>query len=253
VIAVFAVGAATTAVRLLPGKAILVSHAYIGSFVPAAKIPDLRAIATELWCDSGAFTYWQRGLKGSDSTPITVETWAEFIVSNAATFDWFLALDEIGSAEGSIRNWTRLLSLVPRELHAKLVPVWHEGDPLEHLAEYAPARRLVGLGRTKGRAAGTAGAKATRAFYDLAFNEYPDGVYHLLGNSNPDTVESYPARSFDSTTWERDSAYGNTHGWPWSAVTKETRMRAYIEAISTIQYRARSRQSEQMDLILEVA
>jgi hypothetical protein len=252
-IPVYAVGDAGTAIRLLAGRAILVSHAYIGSFVPVDKLADLRTAATELWCDSGAFTYWNRERKGEATSTITVDAWAEFIIAHGDRFDFFITLDEIGNASGSMENWLRLLAMVPKHLHPKLVPVWHEGDPIEHLVEYRPAERLVGLGRTKGRLAGPAGKKATLEFYDAAFNEYPDGIYHLLGNCNPDTIEGFDARSFDATTWQRDSAYGNSHGWPWCAVTKETRMRAYIEAIATIRYRPRTRAMEQQLITFDKA
>lgn len=270
-IPVFAVGDSATARRLLKGRAVLVSHAYIGSFVSESDLPVLLGNATESWCDCGEFTRWQRRLSGKceacgarpadggravcgkchaiGASGLTVEGWAQFIIANANRFTWFVALDAIGNAEESLRNWHRLLALVPHDLHAKVVPVWHEGDPLEHLQEYDPSSRLVGLGRTAGRKAGPAGKKATLEFYDTAFNEYPNGIYHLLGNCNPDTVELFNARSFDATTWQRDSAYGNSHGWPWSAVSKELRMLAYIEAISTMTYRPRAL-PRQMELVL---
>ena len=72
---------------------------------------------------------------------------------------------------------------------------------------------------------------------DAAFNAYPDGAYHLLGNSTAELIEPYPAKSFDATSWQRDAAYGESQGWPWNRVSKKTRMRAYIEAIETIQHR----------------
>ncbi len=258
---VFAVGDVSTATRLLAGREILVSAAYLGSsWIPWDKAPALLAAARGRTCDSGAFTIWQRRLKKkceacgeraalpgtichvctkAGRVVLSVETWAQFIVAHAEEFDRFIALDEIGDAEATMRNWIRLLSLVPADLHGKLVPVWHEGDPADQLHAYDPASRLVALGRTKGRQAGAVGVKATRVFYDAAFNAYPSGSYWLLGNCNPDTIEDYPAEWFDATSWQRDSAYGVSHGWPWSHVSKDTRMRAYLEAIESITYRPR--------------
>lgn len=249
---IFAVGDPHTATRLLAGHSILVSHAYLGDkptadvpnpkrkpdeWIPWANLIALLAVASEAWCDSGAFTYWQRALKGKPGLAVTVETWAAFIVENFHFFAFFVALDVIGDARATLRNWVRLLELVPPEMHGKLVPVWHEGDPAEHLDAYDPGARIVGLGRTDGRQGGAKGRALTFAFYDAAFNAYPDGAYHLLGNCNPETIEPYPARSFDATTWQRDSAYARSHGWPWGRVSKETRMRAYIEAICGIEHR----------------
>jgi hypothetical protein len=258
-IPVFAVGEAGKAIRLLEGRAALVSAAYIGTtWLPEEKLSTLLEVVCECTKDCGAFTRWQRRLKGECEACgkkgmglaqrlcepcdeagkiLTVESWAQDVVANAARFKRFIALDEIGDAQASLDNWIELLRLVPRDLHHQLMPVWHEGDPIEHLQEYDPGSRLVAIGRTKGRQAGNAGRKATRVFYDEAFNEFPEGDFWALGNGNPETLQPYPFSHFDQTTWERDSAYGESHGWPWSAVSKDTRMRAYIEATESICYR----------------
>jgi len=234
--AVFAVGDASTALRLLPGRDMLISHAYIGSsWVPVKKVPEIAASASELWIDSGAFTYWQREKKGQKTDTITVEHWAAYLLSGVQ-FSWAVNLDVIGDAAASVENWRRLCALVGL-IADRVVPVWHEGDPIEHLDAYDPDKRVVGLGRTEGRSPGAAGRRKTFQFYDTAFNRYPEGRFHLLGNSNPDLIEPYPARSFDATTWQRDSAYAQSHGFPWCRVSKETRMQAYIEAIAAICHR----------------
>ena len=258
---VFAVGDAHTAVRLLPGRALLVSKIYLGSsWISWDMLTKVREAAADLTCDSGAFTVWGRrakhrcevcnkayaepgtlceACKKAGAEPLTVESWAAFIVAHAATFDRFLALDVIGDAEGSIRNWDRLLSLVPPELHAKLVPVWHEGDPLEHLQHYAPNSRLVGLGRVAGRRPGATGQKASRVFYDQAFNAFAEALYWALGSCNPELLERYPFEWFDATSWQRNAGYSERLGWPWCACSKDTILRAYIEAIEAIRYTPR--------------
>lgn len=242
---IYAVGDAWTALRMLEGHAMLVSHAYLGSsFVPWEKLLELRAAAPLLWADCGAFTQWTRAQKGKPHVALTVEGWAAFVVERAETFDRFISLDEIGDAEASLKNWLRLLELVPSELHEKIIPVWHEGDPLEHLDAYDPSARLVALGRTTGRRPGREGRRATFAFYDDAWNAYPDALYHSLGNCNPDLLQPYPFRTFDATTWQRDAAYSEELGWPWCSVSKDTRMRAYIEATDQIRHIPRAKPAQ---------
>ena len=234
--AVFAVGFASMALKMLRGRDILISHAYIGTnFVPLEAVANLYNAADELWVDSGAFTYWQRSLAGKPNASITVEQWAAFLLGRD-DYDWAVTLDVIGDANASFANWALLCALLGDRAD-RLVPVWHEGDPIEHLDAYNPSARLVALGRTEGRRPGVAGRKKTFQFYDEAFNRFPDGSYHLLGNSTAELIEPYPARSFDATSWERDSVYAQSHGWPGSRVSKETRMRAYIEAVCSIEHR----------------
>lgn len=256
---VFAIGDASTAIRLLVGKAVLVSYAWLGSsFVPWGSLQTVLDVAKETTCDCGAFTRWQRRLKGlcescgtaataadervcdkckAAAPAFTLDLWAEFIEGNYHRFKRFVSPDVIGDAEASMKNWQQLLAMLAPRHHHRVMPVWHEGDPIEHLEEYDPNARLVSIGRTKGRQAGAAGKKATRVFYDEAFNRFPDGDFWALGNGTPETLEPYPFRYFDQTTWQRDSAYSQSHGYPWSAVSKDTRMRAYIEASETITYR----------------
>jgi hypothetical protein len=249
-IPVFAVGAASTAIRLLHGKAALVSHAYLEpkpedgkrvskedrNWIQWSDLESLRAVVRLLVGDCGAFTYWQRNLKGKPGRGMCVERWCDFIAEHGHMFDQLIAFDVIGDADASLRNWIKMLDVLPSSVHPKLIPVWHEGDPAEHLDAYDPDARLVGLGRTTGRRPSADGRKATFRFYDQAFNAYPKGSFHFLGNANPETIQPYPARQFDATSWERDSAYSQSHGFPWSAVSKDTRMRAYIEGFESIRH-----------------
>jgi hypothetical protein len=113
------------------------------------------------------------------------------------------------------------------------MPVWHEGDPIEVLEAYVEHAQIVGIGRTEARRSD----RKTLDLYDEVFNQHPDGVFHALGNCNPKTLERYPFTSFDGVTWQLDSSFSEKHGWPWSRVAKETRMKAYIEATETIRYK----------------
>lgn len=229
--AYFAVGDAHTALRLLGGHAMLFSFAYVGtSWVKPRELPELAAAASELMIDSGAFSTWSSG-----KPPTTVDRYLDWLANEAPPFAWALSLDVIGDAARSLENWRALVGY-----GAQIVPVWHEGDPLEHLDEYDPGKRLVALGRIEGRRS----EKACLEFYDDAFNAYPDGRFHALGNSNPGTLEPYPFESFDATSWQRNAAYGNAKGFPWSHVSKDTRMRVAIEAIENIEHKPKTRRKQ---------
>lgn len=224
-IAYFAAGAASVAKRLLAGKRALVSFAMIPKWIKPGDIDDLSDSCAGLFLDSGAFTAWKQG------NPVDLGAYCAFIDQRRQLFASIAALDEIGDHVASIRNWQAM-----RARGIDAMPVFHEGEPISVLDEYCAESQSVGLGRTDGRG----DKRKSLEFYDLAFNRHPDQKFHAFGCSDPVLLEPYPFASFDSTTWERDSAYGNKHGFPLSAVTKEIRMRVYIEAIETIRHRPRS-------------
>lgn len=229
--AIFAVGAASVAVRILAGRSALVSFAKIGTnFCPTKSVEKLLKVCPRVVLDSGAFSAWTLG------TPIDLSKYIDHVREHGGRFAWCAALDAIGDGPQSVTNWHAMRASLP-ELASKIVPVFHEGEPLELLDEYTAAGGLVGLGRTEGRLS----KPKTFAFYDACFNRAPGAKFHAFGNGSPETLEVYPFASFDCTTWERDSSYGGSHGWPWSSASKNTRMTAYVEALSTIRHRAGNR------------
>lgn len=219
--AYFAVGDSHTAIKFLAGHRMLISFAYVGtSFLPALAVGPIATAASGLMIDSGAFTAWRKG------KPIELEAYEAWL-STAPAHDAAIGLDVIGDAGASMVNWQRLRKSFPA-----IVPVWHEGDPIEHLDEYVAGSPLVALGRIEGRR----NEQKTLEFYDAAFNRH-EHRYHALGNANPVQLEPYPFDSFDSTGWQRDAAYSNSARWPYNRCLKETRLRAYVEATETIEHR----------------
>ncbi len=222
--------ACALALRMLAGRCVLVSYDLIvQGRVKIHHLLALVAAGCELVFDSGAFQAWKLG------RPMDAPAYVAFLrglAERGITWRWAVATDVIGDAEGTRRNWRALLREAP-DLAPKMVPVFHEGDPWDLLEEYEPESRLVGLGRTKGRNS----KRATLEWYDACFNRHPAMRPHALGNASPDTVPLYQFRSFDASTWERDAAYSNALGFPYGRVSKETRMRAYIEAFDTFEYR----------------
>lgn len=217
----FAVGDSHTAIKFLAGHRMLISFAYVGSsFLPVLAVGQIAKAASGLMIDSGAFTAWRKG------KPIDLEAYEAWL-AKAPPHEAAIGLDVIGDASASMTNWQRL-----RKTYPSIVPVWHEGDPIEHLDEYAARAPLVALGRIEGRR----NEMKTLEFYDAAFNRH-EHRYHALGNANPVQLEPYPFDSFDSTGWQRDAAYSNAAKWPYNRCAKDTRLRAYIEATETISFR----------------
>ncbi len=218
------------ALKLLAGKGVLISYALIEE--GRVTLDDLRAFIAagcEIVFDNGEFSRWKSG------RPTNGPAYYEFLRSLEAAgipWRWAVALDVIGDAEGTRSAW-RVCLRDHADLLPRLVPVFHEGDPWDLLDEYDPTARLVALGRTEGRES----KRKTFSWYDEAFNRVPTMRPHALGNASPETLEPYPFASFDASSWERNATYSNAHGWPFNRCSKELRMRAYIEASSTITHR----------------
>ena len=223
--AFFACGDGRTAKRILKGHNVLISFAYIGtSWLRNDEVRDISAASPSLMIDSGAFTAWRKGLS------IDMSAYTDWLLTKAPKFETAIALDVIGDADASVANWNKMRAMLQG---VRLMPVWHEGDPHEHLLEYTKHAEIVGIGRIEGRRSET----KTLALYDDAFNHCPTSKFHALGNCNPKTLEPYPFESFDGITWQLDSMYASSHAWPWSRVSKDSRMRAYVEATETIVHR----------------
>lgn len=238
--AIFAVGDARSAAKYLPGRWALISYAYWGT----SWLEGIEKVASTfagLVIDSGAFTIWNREQSGkAPPGGITVESYAEFLTKEAPQHAWALSLDVIGNAEASMAQFARLRALLPSR---NIVPIYHEGDPIEHLDAYCAASDLVALGRIEGRRS----ERKSLEFYDTVFNHCPGGKFHALGNASPATLELYPFDSFDSTTWQRNAAYSNALGWPYNRCSKDTRIQAFLEATETIAYRPARQLSLRME------
>lgn len=228
---IFAIGDAPTAGRYLVRQWGLISYAYWGTSW-LRGIDKVLPQLTGLVLDSGAFTIWQRELRGqAPPGGLNVETYARWLVEVAPSHNWALSLDVIGNGRASMAQYQQLRALVGNK--SNLVPVWHEGDDLDLLDSYVASAPLVALGRTDGRR----NKRKSFEFYDEAFNRFPEGKFHALGNSDPETLEPYPFESFDSTGWQRNAIYSEKHGWPWNRASKDTRIKAYVEAVCTISHR----------------
>jgi len=218
------------ALRVLAGHGVLVSYALVEEGrITLAMLRAFGAAGCELVLDNGEFSRWKSG------RPTNEDGFYDFLRrldAEGIPWRWAVALDVIGDAEGTRERWRRVLAN-HRDLAPRLVPVFHEGDPWNLLDEYEPEARLVAMGRVEGRKS----KGATFDWYDAAFNRHPAMRPHALGNASPETLEPYPFASFDASSWERNAAYSNSHGWPFNRCSRDLRMRAYVEAAETIEHR----------------
>jgi hypothetical protein len=250
------------ALSMLAGRGVMISYALIDNGVrvkdPATgrmvkenpegriTIEHLRAFAAagcEIMLDNGEFSRWKSG-RATDGPGFYA--FLRRLDAENIPWRWAVAPDVINDAEGTRRRWREAVrdhhDLLPR-----LVPVFHEGDPWDLLDEYEPETHLVALGRTGGRES----KRKTFEWYDEAFNRHPTMHPHALGNGSPDTLEPYWWQQFDVGTWEHGAAFSHAKGWPYNRCTKETRMRAYIEATETMEHRPSKQLS--LSLFSEVA
>lgn len=229
-IAIYSIGDAPSAGRYLEGRWGLISFAYWGtSWLRGIEkvLPKLGNLVV----DSGAFTIWNGERTGKlEPGRLSLESYARWLSEEAPPHAMALSFDVIGDGRASMLNHQRLCQLLPGR---NLVPIWHEGDDLDLLDSYVASSEVVALGRIEGR---RSKPKALE-FYDAAFNRHPDARFWALGNSTAETLEPYPFYCFDATGWQRNAAYSEKHGWPWNRCSKDTRIRAHVEAISTIAHR----------------
>ena len=162
-----------------------------------------------MW-DSGAVSVRNR------KTAITLEDyvgWVKEIHYNPNIPVTIVALDVIGDAEASYRNYMELK--YKYAFGNNFLPVYHYGEPrfyLEHLLE--EGFTYIGIG---GVGAGDRlGQDALRDWLDDVFFvngdgktlRYPDVKFHGFAITSKDTLRRVPFYSVDSATWVKNSANG---------------------------------------------
>lgn len=112
-----------------------------------------------------------------------------FAVEHGHGYDWVSHYDDVtGGAEGNWRNYERCKAAgIPR-----LMPVFHQGEPLDLLRQYCKESAFVGLGFQRP-------IQNDLEWLDTCFAEIPDGKWvHGFAMTN---YLRYPFRSADSKTW----------------------------------------------------
>jgi hypothetical protein len=138
--------------------------------------------------DSGVYSNMTAERRG-EGPVVTIGPYIEFAVRHGAFYDFCASFDDItGGPEANRRNWIRCRDAgIPR-----LMPVFHQGEPLSLLAEYCAASHYVGLGFQRP-------IRDEARWLDSCFAVIPEGRWvHGFAMTN---YLRWPFRSADSTTW----------------------------------------------------
>jgi hypothetical protein len=154
--------------------------------------------------DSGVYSNMTAARRGKGPV-VEIGGYIDFAKRHGDFYDWCASFDAItGGAEENRRNWEACMAAgIPR-----LMPVFHQGEPLSLLREYVSASRFVGLGFQRP-------IQNEAEWLDACFAEIPENVWvHGFAMTN---YLRWPFRSADSTTWmhevlamERESGQGRS-------------------------------------------
>lgn len=162
--------------------------AFLGSFAFGKGLPKRPPCTSKFFMDSGAFSVWKSGKS------IDLDFFISYLKEHAGILDVYAALDVIGDAEASFRNYVKM-----REAGLDPLPCFHIGEPLSWLDKYVAAgASYIGLGGIAQRA-----PDARHQFLRQVFQRYPDPTavgFHGFGVASREFWASYPFRSCDSTT-----------------------------------------------------
>lgn len=165
---------------------LLVSHAYKRQVCDATLPPTAR-----LMLDSGAYTAW--------STGQVIDMNGLILAGMDPRYTDVVALDVIGDADASVRN-----ALKMKAAGSRAFPVFHYGDPWEHLALYCREFKQVGLSCRFGEP-----VKKSLAWLEQSFARGWPCRFHSFGWTSYQVLGRFPFDSADSTTWFYAYRYGS--------------------------------------------
>ncbi len=199
------------------GINLLVSFCYLGLYRGVAD----RIIKHPLTIlDSGAFSAWNSG-KVIDIDALITETknphWKESIT-----------LDVIGDADASMRN-----ALYMKTCGSPAYPVFHIGDPWEHIQEYKRVFPKVGLSCRFGEP-----VKESLKWLDRCFAVAWPYRFHSFGWVQESMLTRYPFHSADTASWNnRPAAFGQWKAFGKMSVRGQKSLQAEIDWYRRLQQR----------------
>lgn len=148
-----------------------------------------RGVYESMALDSGVYANMTAERRG-ERPVVEIGPYIAFAVQHGEFYDWCAVFDAItGGAEANRRNWQKCHdAAIPR-----LMPVFHQGEPISLLREYVAAGGgYVGLGFQRP-------IKDEAAFLDACFAEIPSSWWvHGFAMTN---YLRWPFTSADSKTW----------------------------------------------------
>lgn len=165
--------------------------------------------------DSGAFTAWSSG------NPINLDEYIDYC-KNETRPDHYVALDVIPGVGGkknqtitnsdilscckqSVENYAYMIERLPQD---KLIPVYHQGDPIEYLYRYYEmGARYIGVSPNNNMTTLVKKAWLTEVALKH-MPKFPDLKTHGFGVNSFRLIDCFPWFSVDSTAWARQAMTG---------------------------------------------
>lgn len=160
----------------------------------------------ETFLDSGAFSAL------SQNDPVDIDQYIQFLKDHKDNFKVYANLDEIGSAEGTLKN-----QLYMEEHGLQPLPCFHYGEDFKFLIDYAEKYDYFAIGGL---------VPYAKDFPKIT--EFLDKVFHTLepyfkrakplklhgfGMGGPRVLTRYPFYSADSTSWLSGGTFGTMVIW----------------------------------------
>ena len=140
--------------------------------------------------DSGAYTAWSCGHS------VDLNELIEY--ARHPRWDEVVALDVIGNAEASVKN-----AITMKEAGLNVMPVFHIGDPIDHLRFYKDNFAKVGLSCRFGEP-----LRDSLVFINKCFEVAWPYRFHSFGWISEKVLRKYPFDSADASTWVNPHRFG---------------------------------------------
>lgn len=145
--------------------------------------------------DSGAFSAWNTGK--------TIDMNALIVASKSPEFTETVCLDVIGDADASVKN-----ALAMKAAGSPAFPVFHIGDPWEHLMLYKKEFGRTGLSCRFGEP-----TRSSIKWLEQCFARAWPCRFHSFGWIGGDALARFPFDTADATTWLMPRMYGEWRGF----------------------------------------
>ena len=177
----------------LDGLRFLVSYAYMHDPQTRAVVDWCTEHGYPLFLDSGAYSADTLG------SEISLEEYRDHCLEHADRYETIAALDVIGDARASRRNWEAM-----RDAGVDCIPTFHAGEPWDDLVELLEATDHIALGGVARRVY-LGNQSRVMAWIARCFRTVeevrPGARVHGFGMTSTRIMASFPWDSVDSTSW----------------------------------------------------
>jgi hypothetical protein len=172
----------------------------------------------KMFIDSGAFSM------AHSNVPINIDEYIEYINQNDNVEVWaeldsipYPILDSKTARESADKSWENYLYMMERvkpESRHKVIPVYHLGEPYDHLQRMLNTEidgkliPYIGIGGRHGFHKKAHDIYYSNMFRIIKASKNPNVKIHAFGMTVLELLEKYPFYSADSTTWLMIGANG---------------------------------------------